>query len=687
MKALIDFGSMSRATRYGFAGVFAVKIVLLCLFSSDYQNRLFMPFVEHFVRQFDNSWEYFFRNNLPVEFPYPPLMLYILSVFCIPIAYIPIESVLLKNLLFKLPLLIADLSMTALLLGMFPRKQKEVLVYYFAAPIILYAIYVHSQLDIIPAALLFFSICQLIRGKNVVSAILFGLAISTKFYVAASLPLIVIYLLKTRKPANTLYFVLVPAAVYLLLAYPYIQSAGYLHLVLKNQKQMQIFDVVHNIKDLSVYLPVFAVFIAYARFNFYRKINDDLFFTFLVLLFSLFVLLIYPAPAWYVWIFPFLSIFFIKLDSSQRPLQVYAVLNLIYLVFFIFMFIPEYRDIIFIDMPVDLKIRDVMARNIVYTTFEAALAGCVYLFYKYGIKSNSVYNKDFSTLIGIGGDSGAGKSTLLNSLKMLLKDKILEIEGDGEHKWERHDKNWERFTHLNPKSNLLHSQANHLLSLKRGNSIYRRDYDHASGKFTPPQKVEPKEIIVLSGLHPFYLPVMRKITDLKIYIDTDENLRRHWKIIRDTERRGHTKESILCQLEMRSSDALKYVYPQKEFADIVISYFAGEPFEVGNRYAEPRVGLKVTLDSSVQLERVVDSFLARGIVLDWEYSDDLRTQYIILNAPIGSYIVRDVANETIVNISELITGECEWEEGFQGFVQLMVLLALSERMRGENDGL
>lgn len=687
MKALGEFGNMSRTVRYGFAAVLAVKLVLLCLFSSDYQNRLFIPFVEHFVRNFDNSWDYFYRNDLPVEFPYPPLMLYILSLFTIPIAYVPVDSVVLKNLLFKLPLLAADLLITALLLRMFPQRQKEVLIYYFLAPIVLYGIYVHSQLDLIPAALLFVSVYLLIRRKIGLSAVAFGMAISTKFYVAACLPLMMIYVFRNCKSYKALYFLLIPAAVYLFFAFPYIQSQGYYHLVLKNPKQMQIFDVVHNVKDLSVYLPIFAVFVTYTRFYFYKKINDDLFFTFLGLLFSLFLLLIYPAPAWYVWMFPFLSIFFIRFAGNGKLLHVFAVLNLIYLLFFVFLFVPEYQDIIFVGMPVDLKLIDVKLRNIVYTVFEATLLGCVYLFYKHGIRSNAVYNKNYSTLIGIGGDSGAGKSTLLKSLQLLLKGKILEIEGDGEHRWERHDKNWDQYTHLDPKSNLLHNQANYLLSLKRGNAIYRRDYDHATGRFTPPMKVEPTEVIVLSGLHPFYLPIMRKILDLKIYIDTDESLRQHWKIIRDTEKRGYTREKILQQMERRATDARKFVLPQRELADIVVNYFATAPFEVGIPEENPAIGVKVTLDSSVNLEKMVDQFLARNVVVEWEYSGDLQTQYVVLHEAVGSKVIREIAEEVIINLSDLVSRDGEWQEGCQGFVQLVVMLALSIRMRGENDGL
>ena len=56
------------------------------------------------------------------------------------------------------------------------------------------------------------------------------------------------------------------------------------------------------------------------------------------------------------------------------------------------------------------------------------------------------------------------------------------------------------------------------------------------------KKVEPKDFIVIAGLHPFYLPKLRKNIDLKIYIDTDDKLRRHWKIIRDTKQRGYNLE-------------------------------------------------------------------------------------------------------------------------------------------------
>ena len=90
----------------------------------------------------------------------------------------------------------------------------------------------------------------------------------------------------------------------------------------------------------------------------------------------------------------------------------------------------------------------------------------MYAFYKYGIKSNSIYKKQTNLSVGIGGDSGAGKSRLLLSLKHILGNKLLAIEGDAEHKWERNDLNWEKFTHLDPKANYIHKTSRSHQSIK-----------------------------------------------------------------------------------------------------------------------------------------------------------------------------------------------------------------------------
>ena len=63
--------------------IFAIllKILLAGFFSSDYQEKIFIPFVDYFINNFENPWQYFYQENREVAFPYPPLMLYLLSPF------------------------------------------------------------------------------------------------------------------------------------------------------------------------------------------------------------------------------------------------------------------------------------------------------------------------------------------------------------------------------------------------------------------------------------------------------------------------------------------------------------------------------------------------------------------------------------------------------------------------------
>ena len=122
-------------------------------------------------------------------------------------------------------------------------------------------------------------------------------------------------------------------------------------------------------------------------------------------------------------------------------------------------------------------------------------------------------------MIGIAGDSGAGKTRLLEKIEHLFgtgKD-ILFLEGDGDHRWERGDENWEQYTALDPQANYLYRQAENIKNLKRGNWVSRSEYDHDTGEFKEQERVDAKKYIVLCGLHSLYLPILRDELDLKIF--------------------------------------------------------------------------------------------------------------------------------------------------------------------------
>jgi len=179
--------------------------------------------------------------------------------------------------------------------------------------------------------------------------------------------------------------------------------------------------------------------------------------------------------------------------------------------------------------------------------------------------------------IAITGDSGSGKTTLSKILMNLFKNSFI-LECDRYHKWERGNQNWNQITHLNPEANYITKMHNDIFDLKIGNNIYQVDYDHSSGKFTDKQIIETTDNIVICGLHTLYMP--DNLINLKIFMDTDNNLRIPWKINRDIQKRGYSIEKIFKQIEDRMVDYEKYIYPQKEKADIIISFYTDKLFDI-----------------------------------------------------------------------------------------------------------
>jgi uridine kinase len=176
-------------------------------------------------------------------------------------------------------------------------------------------------------------------------------------------------------------------------------------------------------------------------------------------------------------------------------------------------------------------------------------------------------------IIAIAGNSGSGKSSLIKVLKLLFNNDNLVLETDRYHKWERGDFNYQIYTHLNPYANHLEKMYDDVYNLKIGNKIYQVDYDHSSGKFTPKQKIESKSNLMLCGLHTIYEKKMSNLINLKIFIDTDRELVKKWKVQRDVYERGYSIEKVLKSIETRNQDYLDHILPQKENADIIINYY------------------------------------------------------------------------------------------------------------------
>jgi hypothetical protein len=322
-----------------FALVLVVKLVVLGCFSSDYQNLLFIPFVKHFVTFFDNPWQWAYLNQdtVGVEFPYHPLMLYTLSPFAFVIEKMAVENVFLVNLIFKFPILFADLTIFYILVKVTKNYIKS-FYYYFCSPIILYAAYMHSQLDILPVALIFASFYYLKNNKIYVASLLYAAACCFKMNSALLLPVFIIYLYKKHHQLRTVYSLLLIFLVYAIVSLPYVFSEGYWQLVLLNHKQNLFFNMQIAMGNVAVYLPLLCLLFIYLKFMSYPKINRNLLDTFCCLTNSIFLIMVPPSsPAWFIWLLPFLCVFLINFSNiKKRVLANYALLNLVYICFFVF---------------------------------------------------------------------------------------------------------------------------------------------------------------------------------------------------------------------------------------------------------------------------------------------------------------------------------------------------------------
>lgn len=218
--------------------------------------------------------------------------------------------------------------------------------------------------------------------------------------------------------------------------------------------------------------------------------------------------------------------------------------------------------------------------------------------------------------IAITGDSGSGKTTISSIIKNLFINSFI-LECDRYHKWERNDNNWNNYTHLNPYSNYLAKMKNDVFNLKVGNNIYQVDYDHKTGKFTDNAIIESNENIIICGLHTLYIP--DNIINLKIYIDTDENLKTPWKIKRDIKKRGYTPEQILKQINGRRDDYFKYIYPQKKNADLIINFYTNTIFDIDNFNINDDydVLLKIGIRSTFIINNIIkDQLDVKAIYID-----------------------------------------------------------------------
>lgn len=178
-------------------------------------------------------------------------------------------------------------------------------------------------------------------------------------------------------------------------------------------------------------------------------------------------------------------------------------------------------------------------------------------------------------VIGITGGTGSGKSTVAKEIfKYILESDIAVIEQDSYYKDQSNIPFDERI-----KTNYDHPFAfdnkllvQHLKDLIVGKEIRKPIYDFEThNRKSETIVVEPKDIIILEGILILYEKEIRDLLDIKIFVDTDSDVRVIRRVERDINERGRTLESVINQYMNTVRPAhLQFIEPTKRYADLII---------------------------------------------------------------------------------------------------------------------
>lgn len=176
--------------------------------------------------------------------------------------------------------------------------------------------------------------------------------------------------------------------------------------------------------------------------------------------------------------------------------------------------------------------------------------------------------------IGICGGSGSGKSTVTRRIvEAFGNDHIVVIEQDSYYRDQTHLPYEERI-----QTNYDHPDAfdtglmvSQIRSLQQGKPIEKPLYDYTRHtRKTETVRVEPRPILILEGILLFFDRGLRDTMDLKVYVETDADVRILRRIRRDMKERGRTLDSVTDQyLETVRPSHLQFVEPSKRYADII----------------------------------------------------------------------------------------------------------------------
>ena len=186
----------------------------------------------------------------------------------------------------------------------------------------------------------------------------------------------------------------------------------------------------------------------------------------------------------------------------------------------------------------------------------------------------SPWKPDRPLFIGLAGGSGSGKTTIAEALVGRLDERVSLLHHDAYYR-HRPELSYEERTRVNydhPSSLDSELLVKHLGQLRSGVAIDRPVYDFSEHlRSSETVRVEPAPVVVVEGILVLSEPDLRSELDLKIFVDTDPDLRLSRRLERDINERGRTLESVIDQYFTTVRPMhLEFVEPSRRYSDLII---------------------------------------------------------------------------------------------------------------------
>jgi len=667
-----------RHQRAAFAAGLLLRLVLLVGVPVTY-SEWFLPIIVHAATAGTiDPWTSFLAAGGPaVAFPYGPIYL---AVFAPLTALFSLISPRAAAAGLGLTVLALDLGLFAVLRRFVQKSRAWLVTYaYWLSPIVIYVCYWHGQLDVLPVLILSVSLLLLSRQRFKSAGLMLGLATAAKLSMAIAIPFVWMYVAAARRLRNRAAHLVLATLFGAATLAPFLVSPAFRQMVLGTPEREKAFSLAMSLGGDHVYImPLVLAALVLTAWRL-RRLNFNVLFCLIGVAFFVLFLLTPASPGWALWLMPFLVVHLSRVGSTGW-MAAAAFSGL----FVLFQLLTSTGAVLPFGGGTALS-APAHVRNMLLSLSFASGGMVAFQMLQYGLLRDPFFRTTREPLaIGVAGDSGAGKDTLAAALTGLFgANATALISGDDYHSWDRHKPMWRALTHLNPAANDLRRFSNHIVSLKSGYPIEVPHYDHVTGRMTKPRRVEPTDVIIGSGLHALYTPELLAAFDLRIFLDMDDKLRTFLKLRRDVQDRRHSPDAVLASLRKRQSDSERYIRPQAEAADLILSLAPLDPRDIADPLGggrAVRMGLRVSTQSAGPLEGVTRLLI--GVMGMQVTPCDAYPQRAAIEV-IGEPSAQDVATASRVLLpmmADYLAIEPQWSGGTLGLMQLVVLDQLNQRL-------